>query len=46
MPNENKDLDEILAQMSSINNEDYWFKKVSDVKDEEVSTQNSSEQKQ
>lgn len=46
MPNENTDLDSILAQMSSINSEDYWFKKVSNVEDKEVQQSKEESEKQ
>jgi len=47
MPNENKDqeldLEAIINNMSSINSEDYWFTKVSNI--EEHDETKSSEQK-
>lgn len=52
MPNENQnneelDLDAIINNMSSINSEDYWFTKVSNIEehDETVSAQQNQESK-
>lgn len=43
--NNDIDLDSILGNMSSINSEDYWFKKVSDVTDEESKADSKTESK-
>lgn len=52
MPNENQnneelDLDAIINNMSSINSEDYWFTKVSNIEehDETASSQQDQESK-
>jgi len=42
---EELDLDAIINNMSSINSEDYWFTKVSNVEEHDASANPSSEQK-